>query len=149
MNSFIDINIGFEQPAYTYQEREQFQTIYLVKEEGRESEQTFLLALQQGPAQDTGFPLALTGDGGDYAIGQALQQLYRFSSGMQRLPVSFRILADDRSEGIEVFGISSTPNRGSVPFLEGRFPVTIIYIADDGETTVTRYQRISVIILYR
>ncbi len=123
-NFFIALIIGFEEEYYTYTEpvsRMLISNVALVKEDNRQSEQTFLVAVTvNSPNLEEISPATARDDGGlnDYDIVGAPNGFLTilFPPSLQRRPYLFFLSPDDVAEGPEGFLALSSPNEGSITY---------------------------------
>ena len=130
------IRIGFEFPVYTFEEEDGslLNDTFLIKEDGRVSEQTFDVSVTTGPVIWSTLPNA--DHEVDYTIGQQ-PRMIRFTPDQQQTPVSFAFFDDDYPEGSEVFELQSS-NNATVQFTSGTYPNTVVVMEEnDGKITTT------------
>lgn len=129
------IRIGFERQINTFTEPmfDEFQNIYLTKENNVSSEQTFSISFQRTNSVPINSGFAIAEDGEDYTgIGE---EFFRsFAPNLQRLGLPISLLADANPEPTEAFQLNSSPE--SMPtFLtpDGTmlFSQTFVVIEDD------------------
>ena len=122
--------IGFEQPTYSFIEDGRV-SVVLTKNDTL-SEQHFATAiLVASPPENVS--RAILDE--DYQLGILGQnfQLQTLAPNQQRINVSFIVLRDAIVEGVEAFALSVSPNDGNRGFSLGTYPITTIFIDDDGE----------------
>lgn len=139
------IKIGFEYSNYSFRESDSQQLLFLTKESGRISEQTFFLYMQ---FSDSGFTLSDSGIqlatlGRDFEIANATNQgesalILEFTPSQQRIDFSLNVLQDSIPEETEVFrarlllpGVGPMGTPGFIPYQNDVFSEALIYIEDD------------------
>ena len=139
------IKIGFEHSSYSFRESDSQQSLFLTKESGRISEQSFLLLIE---LSDSGFALPdssirLATLGLDFEIANATNQgepalTLEFTPPQQRIDFSIDILQDSIPEETEVFrarllmsGVGPMGTPEYVPYQNDVFSEALIYIRDD------------------
>ena len=144
-----DIHIGFELSAYTFAESDaelgDVDTVFLVKEFGALTEQTFQIVVTVNTHVTNGFqPATLLGLGNhsDYAISEAGQQniTLSLSPDQQRIPFTFRLFDDLIAEGTEAFQTLASLKEDSPSFSSPVLlsPNTVVVIEDDdGKLSIT------------
>ena len=140
---FIDIQIGFAQPVYSFNEPDLspetvIKDITLVREGGRLSEQTFWVDISVGNVINMP-PATLEFDdeaGGDYSL--ALQGKFitlELKPFKQSVTLTVFLFRDDLPEGTEAFRATSKPSANfpnfGPPSMGGAFASTEIHIIDD------------------
>jgi hypothetical protein len=138
---FVDIQIGYAQAVYTFTEPDveiANNDIVLIREGGRRSEQTFIIAIDVGEP-DSGIRSA-TLDSleqyqyGDYGTGGGFTQVF-FSPGRENVSFPLTFFPDSLPEGLEAFRATSTPQEGFPNFRPpnsgGAFASTEVRIMDN------------------
>ena len=145
---FTVIRIGFEQRSYTFKEPEfddEIYQVYLVKEDGVVSEQTFIIVVQFIDIAPLGSKFQPATIGEDYSVRSAVLQ---FQSISQRLVILFSLLSlfkDDIPEGRKAFLMTSAPPDLGPDVVVPRYlpPITLfaaacVIIGDDSEHTIIK-----------
>lgn len=121
LNSSTAIRIGFEEASYTFAEPsspDQY-NIYLAKEGGVVSEQTFFVGVNVSRPLPPGSPLQPALLGRDYLIGASNNDSFTVVTlppFLQRAPFIVTLLPDNVTEGDEGFIASLAPSGlGSAP----------------------------------
>ena len=116
------IRIGFEQTHYTYTEPmfevtvdESFVKgsgpVYLVKQDGVVSEQTFVVVVQVTNTVPVGTNFQPATFGEDYSVGEprTMSASLVFPNNVQKINVPITLFADNNVEGTEAFLMTSAP----------------------------------------
>ena len=123
------IRIGFESPSHTIDEEDRMGNVFLIKEDGQLSEQTFLVLVTAGPGGQAEVPDATSGD--DYSVEVIV---VRFPPDQQRTQIQLAVVDDNITEETEAFRLEAGFNEEGVPFLPGSNPIATVFIEDnDGE----------------
>jgi hypothetical protein len=138
---FVDIQIGYAQAVYTFTEPDvetPNNDVVLIREGGRRSEQTFLIAIDVGEP-DSGIrsaTLETLDQAGDYSTvgGSSFIQVL-FGPNQENVSLNLTFLPDLLPEGLEAFRATSTPSEGfpnfGPPTSGGAFATTEVRIVDN------------------
>ena len=149
---FTVIRIGFEKGSYTFEEPEfddEIDQVYLVKQDGVVSEQTFVVVVQFIDTAPLGSNIQPATFDVDYSVSLRPAVLI-FQNISQRLLVRFSLFKDNIPEGIEAFLMTSAPGDLGPDVVVPSYlpPITLsadafVIIEDDSEHTINKKITIS------
>ena len=137
---YIALQIGFELPAYTFQEPSALRLIMdvkLIKEGNRITEQTYSVVVSVSNPPPPLSPATLQGQGGNYdyslVVPGASSLVLDFGPNQQNQTFAFILYGNEIAEGTEGFEATSTANEGFPTFgaPQNISATTLITILDD------------------
>ena len=135
ISSHSAISIGFEQQYYTFIEPpfEEEYHIFLATEDGRKSEQMFMVSTVMVPVDDSDFYEQAT-VGEDFIAKDVFRQIL-FEPFIQRVQYNFTLLSDNVTEVKEAFSVQCFVSMGNESLSPNHLPhqATIVIIDSESE----------------
>ena len=120
---YVDIQIGFSQPLYTFSEPsttvENISDVMLIREGGRQSEQTFFVSVdvaEPGSGVRPATPRTIDASG-DYSVETTSGfSIVEFPPHLSSVSLPLTLLSDTIPEGLEAFKVTANPSEGFANF---------------------------------